>query len=633
MHVMIVFMRKIVRSKISTIFIYIALLTMAFSSVVLKDSKQKDDWVIKVYKKTLTNNKYQEILQSIKKQEVMSRQRGFPLKNKDAQKEALTNSLGMLLSEQAVENLSIKISPNHVDKQVQQLLASLPDYCFNPDGSLSDFFKKQIAPKTINDIVSDIAFEAEQKILWGIFDSTSYVPTFEMVLQYNTELSNKEYQYLTLSAQKYEAQVKKDKPTASALATFYKKAEIADQFRIGEKRAGKMWTFGPSAYGISVSDEDVKKDYDKNKAEKFVVTPAQMQVRLLVIKIEDGQDLKARERISELHQEATKNPEKFAELVKKFSEDKQSAAQGGLTELFDKDSKAYDQQVIDTAFTYLGTDGQISSPIKTDRGYEIVQRVKKVATKYQSFDSVASSIRSKMIEEKFKRRFLQDAARVTQQAKYNPDTLKSFIAKYNGKESILPLSGKQADSVALKLFGLEQGKSTSFMEKGEGVIIECNEIVKAEMPLLESVEPKVLHLYYQHQAHKMMVDLASQAVKMLSESPIEQVAAHFDTKVQKAHFSQKDGKNELSPILKETYVQSALSRLQYVGAATAASNDTQAVVLQLASIADLDPEIFKAQQSHMRQVASYVTKVHAQTGFIDSLYRTATLSGNVNIRL
>jgi peptidyl-prolyl cis-trans isomerase C len=66
----------------------------------------------------------------------------------------------------------------------------------------------------------------------------------------------------------------------------------------------------------------------------------------------------------------------FRDLVTKYSEDEESKARGGDLTFFDKDTTAYPKPIVDAAFK-LGEVGDVSAPVKTDKGWVVLKLTQK----------------------------------------------------------------------------------------------------------------------------------------------------------------------------------------------------------------------------------------------------------------
>ncbi len=626
--------KKLINNSLYKIFLWIFLLMMALGSgASLFQWSEPDNWVIKAYAQTMTKQTFQNKLAMAKQQQEMFRQKGLILPNQNIKKDTVSSSVGHLLSMHIMEELSLKVPQAHTESAIKQQLAHLPSYFFNEKGELNqEVFQQAIAPHTLDDFTSEIENNAKGKVLYGLIDAGVYVPEFEMSLQYAAEFSSKSYSYITLSYPKYLAAVKSTQPSMETLQKFYKKSQVSDTFKTVESRSGTMWTFDASGYGTSIAQADVKQFYDKNKAVKYLLSPAQMQIRTLLIKVDVGNEASAKLKIEEIRQEAEKNPTQFETLARKFSEDKASASRGGLTDFFTQDDSKMNKMVVDTAFEYLAQDGQISAPIKTDLGYELIQRVGRRPAKYKELDQVASEIKKDLTVERFKKRFSQDASRVITGAKYHPEALMKFIESHKGSKVELSIDARKAGIDYTYLFKTEEGRFATFFDKDKGVILTCSKIVKSVIPELADVQSKVLALYYEQKAVEAMQKELRMALKDAKSMPFEEVAKKYDASIHKASFTYKDGKADQSPILKEPAVHAKLKGMQHAGALMSVETKTDGILMRLDSVAPRDEKLFMDQKDHLGKSMFYMKLYQNKEGFIASLYRTAKLNNKIEIK-
>ncbi|MBI2345054.1 peptidylprolyl isomerase [Candidatus Dependentiae bacterium] len=630
---MITIMRKLINNNAYKVILWIFLFMMAAGSglVFMGGKTEEKNSVIKVYDLTISDKKFALMLQRTKQQLEMFKMRGFNLSNMNVQKETVQAGVSKLLSEHAVDDLNLKVSTNRVSQEISRQLQHLPAHFFDENGNLNtEAFLKAIAPMTMQDFMSEIEIDSKNKVLDTLINASLYIPSFEKILYEQAEYADKDYSYFKISSEKYLSKVSENKPSDALLTKFYKRPEISEQFKTTEKRSGKQWVFTPRSYGITITDSEVKSFYDKNKAALYVVSPAQMQIRELVILIEPGKENEAKARIQELKQEADKNPSKFEEMVKKFSEDKATASKGGLSELFTKDDKKMNKTVVDTAFEFLGTDDQVSSPIKTDRGYELLQRVKKVSAKYKELTTVSNDIKDQLTIDKFKKRFAQDASRVIHSVKYKPEALSNFVEKYHGKLVDIPLSERKPGIIHTTLFRMEQDRYTQIFDKNDGIILYCQEIEKSTLPALENVKSRLLPLYFKDLAYEMMQSQLNQALKEASKESFEKVAEKYGVSVQRAFFKYNQGKLEQSSILKEENIMAQVKNLQYQGAVAAITTTTDGILMRLDSINMT--QITKEEQEQAQKVMNYIKSYQYKEGFVASLYRIAKLRNKIEIK-
>ncbi len=629
---MIAIMRKFMHSILYKLFLWAFLFSFIFGSIIVVNTSKHKEWVIKAYKETIAPDKFQTMLKLAKQQQDMYRQKGFDFGNVNIKKETLQAGLSGLLAQHAMNQIGMKVAPSFVHNQLQEQLQQLPPYFFKEDGQVDmESFQKVIAPTTIDDLIADIELEIKNKLLFGLVDAIVYVPEFETTLQSNAEFAHKNYTYINLPLQKYLAEAKLHAPSDEILLKFYKKPEISNQFRTVERRAGTVWTFNIENFGLNITEQEAKTFYQKNKMRDYVAVPAQMQIRSLLIKSDQVGDSKAKAEIQDLYQTAQKDPAQFEKLVRQFSQDS-SAARGGLSELFDEKNKNLEKIIVETSFESLSSDGQISAPLKVKQGYMLIQRVKKNPTVYQDFKAIESVIKKDLALEKFKKRFAQDASRVVNGAKYNPEMLSKFIERHKGIKVDLPLEEKKAGIESEQLFRIEEGRYVSFFNKDQGMILLCSQIERSKLPAIDQVKSKVQALYFEAQASKMLKNNLEQAFKDASTLSFSEIAQKYGSSVHKASFDYRDGKVEQSNILKESALGHKIKNMQHVGALACAETKSEGILIKLDSIEPVDSKIIKEQKEHLKKTMFYMKMYQIKEGFIASLYRTAKLNNKIEIK-
>jgi peptidyl-prolyl cis-trans isomerase C len=166
-----------------------------------------------------------------------------------------------------------------------------------------------------------------------------------------------------------------------------------------------------------VTDQDVKDYYEKHK-EDF--TPfSKIRVSLILVKTED----EAKNILERL-----KKGEDFAKVAKKSSIDSESAKNGGDLGYLSKDQITPELEAV---VVRLKT-GEISEPIKTQHGYEIIKVTDKKPGKVVEFDKVKNLIMQHLSAEKQKDIF--DSYIENLKKKYKIDINKEALAKLISKE-------------------------------------------------------------------------------------------------------------------------------------------------------------------------------------------------------
>lgn len=624
-------MRKLINTKAYKFILWLFLFMMVVGSGALLNIGVEKKWVIKVYQEMMEAPRFETLLKFSRNQKEMYRQKGIILAGKSVEKEAVLIAVSELLKQHEMSNLYISVPESAVEQKIKDLLAGLPQRFFNKNGDFNEeMFLKEIAPQTMDDLLENIKNELVENLFSSIVAASSYNPIFELQLQHVVEFAKKDYSVLKLSKQKFLAKVKElGSVSDETLKKFYKKSKNNEPFKTLEKRSGISWTFDQDNYGINVSQSDIKKEYEKNKND-YLVNPSEMQLRILLIPHQLGAEDVVREKIESLHKQAEANPEKFADLVKNFSEDKASAKDCGLTKLFTQDDTELDRAIVKTAFESLITDGQISVPVRTADGYALLQRVKKNPAQYKDLKAASNSIEDKLKASKFKQRFQQDAHRAISQFNHNPELLEKLIKK--GKKSQISSTILKASPEVKQLFKIEEGKYSVFFDRKDGVIVFCDHIEKSKVPSLSEVKEAVLAKYYEEQASELIeVELSKMLQAVRSGADLEKIAKEFGAKLEDAYFENKDEKIEQSSILKNSAVQAKLKALSHEGAVASVVSDGDGLVIRLNKIEDFDRSAMKSKE-HFAKTMSYAKKYKVKEGFIASLYRRAKLDKEIEMK-
>jgi peptidyl-prolyl cis-trans isomerase C len=162
-------------------------------------------------------------------------------------------------------------------------------------------------------------------------------------------------------------------------------------------------------YGVAVSEADVKKYYNDNKAEFEV--EAQVEASHILVEVPSGAESKvveeARKKAEQIEAEAKKPGVDFAELAKKSSSGP-SASRGGYLGFFPRNRMV--KPFADVAFELKK--GQISSPVRTQFGFHVIKVTDTKAARTLPFDEVKDKIKEQLEGRKMREamlKFLEEA--------------------------------------------------------------------------------------------------------------------------------------------------------------------------------------------------------------------------------
>ncbi|AXK60173.1 SurA N-terminal domain-containing protein [Candidatus Chromulinivorax destructor] len=629
---MITSLRRSLKSNAYRIFLWMFLAIMLFGGLSF-DFTDKSKWAIKVYKQKMMDLDWYHALITSQKQldYIASLGINWP-RTEPLDKEVLRNSIKKLLLQHNAQELDLRVPSVLVQDQLAAALQGLPEYFFDASGRLNvAMLEKQLAPRTFESFVDEIENEIKANLIHNIVDlSSSYVPSFEVASQYTQDYADKKYTVLTFSLQKALEHAKKNEVSDEVLERFYKKSEHGDAYKTTEKRAGNVWKFSAHDYGISVNDQEILAYYDEHKQSDYLESPVQLQVRRIYI---DAQVAGARDIIEAIREQVVADPALFQTLAKKINTEKPKGQGAQRTDFFAKDSTKYDAVLVQAAFEQLHTDLAISDVIKTDAGYEILQRVARKSAKYKTLSDVKNEISSMLLAQKFEKRFQQDAQRVAGHADYNnSQAVASFIEKRKGHKEHISLESRKSDVISMHLFQTDKDHYAVFMDGKHGILLQCTDVSKKTLKPFDQIKSTVLADYYAKQAQQNLQTVAADAMKDALSVDVQELAKKYDAQLSQAHFAYQHGKVESSDLLHRPEIAQKVRNLEVVGEMVDVVTSTESFLIILDEVAPIDKKIFAEKELMIKNTLSSKAKYKGRDSFIASLYRRAKLNSKIEIK-
>ena len=157
---------------------------------------------------------------------------------------------------------------------------------------------------------------------------------------------------------------------------------------------------------MQITEEESKKFYQEN-ASKFQGDEQRRASHILIgfgANPTPAAKVEAKKKAEQVLAEVKKNPAKFADLAKKYSQDPGSAQKGGDLGSFGRGMmvKPFEEAV------FSMKPGQISELVQSDFGYHII-KLMDVSGQGQSFDSLKPQIRAELLFQKALAKFSEDA--------------------------------------------------------------------------------------------------------------------------------------------------------------------------------------------------------------------------------
>ncbi len=235
------------------------------------------------------------------------------------------------------------------------------------------------------------------------------LPTLVNASSKSTDLAlQAEFQQRDVSLVEFKAQDFLDqvKVTDEESKAFYEKNKA--KFKVPAQVKLEFLTFSATNLlpKMQVTEEEMKRFYSDN-AEKLQ-NGEQRHASHILLAFTPGADDKAKQEVKKKAEqvlaEVKKNPAKFADLAKKYSQDPGSAVKGGDLGSFGRGAmvKPFEEAV------FSMKPGQVSELVQSDFGYHIIKLLE-VSGQGQSFESLKPQIRAELLYQKALAKFSEDA--------------------------------------------------------------------------------------------------------------------------------------------------------------------------------------------------------------------------------
>ena len=342
--------------------------------------------------------------------------------------EAKQQTLESLIRQRVMLITADKLRLGTTDDRLQRLFSTDPQFAplRNPDGSVN---KDLLAAQGLSS--DEFARRLRQdlsvnQVLLAV-SGTGFVSTSAADQALDAYFQQREVVLQRFEAASYAARVQ---PSDADLDAYYKNPAHAGQFQAPEQASIEYVVLDAEAMGrqVSINEEDLARYYTENAA-RYTVAEERRASHILIAAdqaLPAAERAKAKSKAQALLDEISKNPDSFAELATKNSQDPGSAVKGGDLDFFGRgamvkpfEDAAYGLKVGDT-----------SGVVETDFGYHIIRVTDTRGGDKRSFESVRPEIEAEVRRQLAQQRFAEAAADFTNLVYEQSDSLKPVIDKY-----------------------------------------------------------------------------------------------------------------------------------------------------------------------------------------------------------
>lgn len=474
-----------------------------------------------------------------------------------------------------------------------------------------DMFERIIEKMLIEQFVGDV------------FKSAVYIPRFDREQHYILQHAKRKFSVLTLPIKPFLDAENNRELAADQIQHFYDTNK--QQYTVPEKRTGMKWEFDPTLYAIEVSSKQIETYYENNKVKQFIDTPARVQVRRILFAVTTETDIPtALDQAERTRAELLNNKASFAQVAARLSDDKQTAANGGLMEPF---SRGAYEIAFDRAAFLLKEDGDISEVIRTEQGYEIAQRVQKTPQTFKSLVSVRDEINKKLLDQAFRTQVTADMKKVIG----SKESLAALIKKHGGHPQAIEHMELDDTLVAQQIFKLQPGEATFFVDGDKGIALQLDTIQERYIPTLDSIKDTVIHNMRQERAKKALSSKLDEAKQAIRTGSLSEFRKQFDGDIFKTNWIEPHNEQDIAALKEMELPVSKMVSMEKVGSLLSTLKDDRGQVISLEQLDVPKNEESSAVSVQEKQAFDEQRMRLYMQGFVASLRRNATIETNESI--
>ncbi|HBV75305.1 MULTISPECIES: peptidylprolyl isomerase [Vibrio] len=532
---------------------------------------------------------------------------GDPQYVQSFRKSVLDRMINDVLLEEYAKSLDLRVS----DDQVRQLIVTMPQ--FQNDGKFDqDFYAAALrragfSPDSFAEYLRKDTLR--QQVLSSLEDSEFTLPN-EVAQQSKLLTQKRDIQSIVLNVADF---AKKVDVTDEELQTYYK--EHMDQYARPEqmKVAYVELSAEQLKKSIKITEVEAQKYYQEH-LDKYS-TKEQRKVRHILVKDEK----KADEVLARLQ-----SGEDFAQLAEETSEDVGSAKNGGELGWIEKG--AMDPEFEAAAFELKNKD-DISSVVKSNFGYHIIQLEDDKAPDAKPYSEVVDEIKSDLTDEKALDQFYKLQTKLESVSFESPDSLDDSAKAINQKIQTTEFISSETAPDVLKVPAVAKALENSDVKK-EGlnsevlevapehvIVVRVNDLRSETILPLDDVKDKVKAQLAATKGEQDALNLSSKIVDSLKKGDDSVLVSNNLT------FGDSQNIDRRSPLAAQAF---ALPHPEEGKASYGKAKDENGniVILKLNKVTTSDDPQFQ------QQIASQLLRVNNQQDLevvLDSLRKTTTI--------
>jgi peptidyl-prolyl cis-trans isomerase D len=307
-----------------------------------------------------------------------------------------------------------KVSPAQADAAILSIPQFQQDGHFSSDRYQQALNGAFFTPESFQKEVSQGMLLNQQRFA---FMGTAFALPSDIKQFVKLYMQTRDYDYLTIPALRF---IKQGNITEQEVKSYYQQHQ--KEFLTPEKVSIDYIRLSMSDIktNIKITDQKIKRYYEDNKSNYY--TPAQWQVAHILLAVRPDMSAEEQKRVKqhaeELYRSLEKDPAKFDQDVKLVSDDKISAAKGGILPWIVAGQSEFDKTLIN-----IKNPGQISPPVKSQHGYEIFKLVSYKPATVKPLQDVKGAILDQLTSDHAQTLYAQALEKLSDLSYQTPDSL------------------------------------------------------------------------------------------------------------------------------------------------------------------------------------------------------------------
>lgn len=310
---------------------------------------------------------------------------------------------------------------------------------------------------------------------------------------------------------------------------------------------------------IVVSDDLVKQYYDANQ-NNYLIPARWLVAHIQIAASADASDdvkAKAKAKAEQVSDTLQRSPDRFDEMVKTISDDKVSAVKKGRLPWI-----VAGQTEFDKALVMMTKPGQISEPIQTRHGYEILKLITYKPAETKPFDRVKQDIKEQLVAEEAQAKYAKMLEQLSDLSYQSPDSLKAVAEELDLTiEHTKPFSKNGGDNPLTQnksiinaafshdVLELDNNSDPIQIDNNSVVVLRVKEHIQPRNKSLNEVKSQIIDILSKEKANVKVKKLAERMQQSIQdETAIRKLMSQYNIRWKIVNAATRETDKAPSPV-------------------------------------------------------------------------------------